>query len=159
MMEETLRNELKGRWLRFVIEDERYFLTLPDTTEPVLRAYGEGSPMTAKDAAKVIDELAAELRQIREKLDDMGGIPPQTPPPETVVIYSDVEALNAKHAREVAYKRSLEEHPDLVLNVKNCERVTNNPYLNLYRILGWTTPRLKAPRKKAGAAPVEGATP
>lgn len=140
MITETMRHELKGKWIRCVIEDGNCFLTAGVEHLPV---EGDGQVMTFKEAAKAVDELAEELREIRERLDDLGGIPIE---PKPTVIFDDLYALNSGHAREEALKRfyGLEANRELVLTVTNCEPLTHNKTgENAYRIVGWTRPRVK----------------
>jgi hypothetical protein len=150
MITETMRHELKGEWLRCVIEDGTCYLTLPNV--PTM---GNGAAMSFKEAAKVVDELAEEIREIRERLDDLGGVP--IGKPESNMVYERILAANGKEARSRAVAQHYVHSPDEVFTVTRTEKLAETDHDGpVYRVSGWTKPREKAPRnslKKAVGAP------
>jgi hypothetical protein len=133
--------ELAGKPISVTIDDTCVltFWGLVMGTQP--------STPTPREVAKVLNDLAVEASEIRDRIEEL--IEEQKVPVlPSVVIYEAIEASDGHEARSRAVAVHNTEHPDEVLIVTST--IPDNTLgVPSYKILGYTKPREKATRKKA----------
>jgi len=147
MISEHSRVELAGKIVSVTIDDTCVltFWGLVMGTQP--------STPTPKEVAKVLNDLAVEASQIRDRIEEL--IEEQKVPVlPSVTIYEAIEAKDSHEARARAVAVHNDEHPDEVLIVTST--IPGNMLgVPSYRILGYTKPREKATRKKTAVEAVK----
>jgi hypothetical protein len=154
MITEHSRIHLSGKIISVIIDDqcELTFWGLRMGTQP--EAVG------AKEISKLLNEVATEASEIRDRIEAMarGGPVKQLvfEPADLVTIFKGIEAGSSNEARHIAYSQfyAIAGNEDLVLHIKSCPRIGDLPLEGKgeYDVLGFTRPRQK--RLKRTLAPI-----
>ncbi len=143
MITEHSRIHLSGKIISVVI-DEQCELTFWG-----LKMGSQPETPGAKDVAKILNEVANEAAEIRDRIEALshGGPVRQLvfEPADLQTVFKGIEAANSNEARHIAYQRFYADpaNKDLVLHVKSCPRIGDLPLEDkgVYDCLGFTRPR------------------